>query len=536
MKKFLFLSFWILFTVSCEPLEKEPLPGFGAIQGFTFIGSTNESLQGFKVSLPNYVDQTTDANGYFKFEGVIEGNHTVSVYKGSTFLSSKQTSVVEGNISTLMFPFEYAALPKEALPDFSVVDIHAESKWDYWVVGKEEYFYIDAENSLPKSVFYHSFKDNKDYGIFFDSKGMPSRVITDHFIFLFENFTGGKVDLGILTPSGEFKIARGIPTDLTSSPKSAKSGQSAQSARAELLRWTGRVIGAIPCIASGAAALISGGVAIPLALWTCGNYLAGMAKNFFDDAHVENGFTRFVDKYYIGGTVYKCLDPNLSSCLLSLAQAGLDSYADYVEEMDGKEKSLEKLDGLLTGVISLRELILQPGIEGKDAWVGMDGWPDCSETYSRSGNDSLLLIIKEVNSVNSCFKSENISFLQFPLQNIPLNSIILSAKLEVYGYAVINSASLPVISLNKINSFWIEDGISWNNKPRGELIGNLEFINQGVPSWYSWTVTSFIQDYVYTGDNFGFSLSAAKINTYSEVCSSDHPYLAHKPRIIITYL
>jgi hypothetical protein len=535
MKKFLFLLFWIFFGISCEKLQKEeepppPPPGFGAIHGSTFIGSTNEPLQGFKATLAGYPDQITDKDGIFKFENILEGKHIVNIYKGSNILAYQQANVQAGIISTIKFPFEYSALPKDPFPDFSVVDVSKDCAWDYWVVGKKEYFYIDAENSLPKSVFYHSFENGKNYGIFFDSKGLPSKVITDNFIFLFDNFLGGKVDLGILTPSGEMKIARGIPTDLTSSPKSGTSSNDAQ-AKAELIRFTGRVIGAIPCITFGAASLISGGAAIPLALWTCGNYLAGMAKNFMDDANVENGFTRFVGKYNLGSTQYACTtDP--ASCLISLASKGLDSYADYVEEMEEKEEYLARLDILLNNIAPLREIVIQPGSEGKDAWIRMSGWSDCSETYFGSGSDSLLKIIQE--GLGGCVKEVDKSFLQFYLGHIPVNAKIFSAKLEVYGFATIHSG-IPTLSLNKLKSSWGEDIVSWKNQPESEPISNIDFVHEGMPSWYSWDVTSIIKDWIILGDNFGFGIFAAKSGMYSIICSSDHPYAAHRPKLVVLY-
>jgi len=80
-----------------------------------------------------------------------------------------------------------------------------------------------------------------------------------------------------------------------------------------------------------------------------------------------------------------------------------------------------------------------------------------------------------------------------------------------------------------------EDLISWQNQPEGEHISNSDFVNEGVPSWYSWDVTSIIQDFIMLGDNFGFGISAAKNDIHSMLCSSDHPYVAHRPKLIVSY-
>jgi len=66
-----------------------------------------------------------------------------------------------------------------------------------------------------------------------------------------------------------------------------------------------------------------------------------MANNFFDDANVENGFTEFVDNYKLTMTVYNCtvnVDP--TSCVIALATKGLNSYADYIEEMEMREDEI----------------------------------------------------------------------------------------------------------------------------------------------------------------------------------------------------
>jgi hypothetical protein len=339
MKKYAILSFWIFLMISCE--KENPPSGFGELEGYTYLNNENNPVKGLEILIPDNNLAFTDSKGYFKFPKIAEGNHPLKVLYQMDPIYSTTVDVYSDKITTLKITLQRV---KKELPDFSVVNISPESEWDYWVVGKEEYFYIDEENSLPKSVFFHSSKNGKEkeYVIFFDAQGLPRKVITDHYIFLFDNFNGNKVDLGILSPEGEIQIVREIQTDFVW-PTSSKGTQS----RADVIRWTGRIIAAIPCITSGAAAFITGGAAIPLALWTCGNYFLSMANNFFDDADVENGFTEFVDRYHLAGTIYTCADPNISSCLVIFAQEGLDSYADYIEEMDEREELIRTVEASL---------------------------------------------------------------------------------------------------------------------------------------------------------------------------------------------
>lgn len=338
MKRFIFFSLWIFFIISCEPESSSSI--FGEVEGYVYFENEYNPAQGLQVVMAGYGMRILGAEGHFKIPEVVAGEYNIDIFNLADLLYSEKIEVKPHKTTYLKI-----ILPplKRSLPDFSVVDVSEDCKWDYWVVGKEEYFYIDEENSKPKSVFYHSFKKGKDYGITFDSNGLPSKVLTDNFIFLFDNFNGNKVDLGIISPSGEIQVVREIKTDFVW-PTPLKSSQS----KADIIRWTGRILGAIPCVTSGAAALVSGGAAIPLALWTCGNYFLSMANNFFDDAGVENGFTRFIRDYKLGTTVYNCTaNPDFSACLISLANKGLSSYADYIEEMEKKEDEVRVAEASL---------------------------------------------------------------------------------------------------------------------------------------------------------------------------------------------
>ncbi len=328
----MFFSFWILFIVSCEPIEK-PSSGFGELDGKVYIKNESNPVQGLGVCVSGNILDFTDSKGYFYLSKVPEGVQPLEVLYQMDVIYSTRVGIQSDKKTTVAI---FLSAIKKDLPNFTAVDISNESEWDYWVVGKEEYFYIDEENSMPKSVFYHSFKNGKNYGITFDSKGLPSRVISGGFIFLFDNFNGNRVDVGLIFPSGEIRIAREVKTDFVW-PTSTKSSQS----KADVIRWTGRILGAIPCVTSGVTAFLSAGVTIPIALWTCGNYFLSMANNFFDDANVENGFTEFVDNYKLTMTVYNCtvnVDP--TSCVIALATKGLNSYADYIEEMEMREDEI----------------------------------------------------------------------------------------------------------------------------------------------------------------------------------------------------
>ncbi|MGY4884278.1 MAG: DNRLRE domain-containing protein [Nanobdellota archaeon] len=532
MKNYILLFAWILLIVSCEPpSEKEEIPptpsGFGGIDGNLCFKSKSNPLEGYTVNIGGKTS-TTNSLGYFLITGIPEGNQKLEVWLGTKLVYESSRNVVSDVIIPILITIPYK---KGDAPDLVVVDVSQESGWDYWIVGKDEYFFINEENSLPKLVFYHSFKDNKDYAIVFDNKGLPDKVITEGFIFMFDNFNGNKVDFGILSPSGEIQIVRGITTDFVW-PTSPKSGMY----KAELVRWTGRVLGAIPCVAMGASAFVTGGFAIPLALWTCGNYLVKMAAEFYDDAGVENGFTRFIEDYKLSSKVYTCMtNVDVSSCLISLASKELQNYADYVAELEYRAADLRRMQEMINSNVPLKEIIIQPGPEGRDAWISMGSFDDCIEFYDRSPNDSLISVIHD--SKNNCVKQVEKMFLQISVARIPTTSIISSAKLEIYGSASINvKDEIPTFNISEVNTYWDEETLSWSAHPETELITSVDFTKKSIRSWYSIDVTYTVQDWVsLRNDNFGFMISAGENTIYGEICSGDHPDPTKRPKLIISY-
>lgn len=530
MKKLIFFSLGIFFIISCE--QEPPPSGFGELEGYVFLKNKTNPLPDLGVRVSGNILTVTDSKGHFYLSRVPEGMQKLELldWDFEPFFSSG-VPIASDELTYIEIPFTSI---KKPLPDFSVVYIGSQSVWDYWVVGKEEYFFIDEENSLPKFVFYHSFKDNKDYGITFNENGLPDKVIAGDYIFMFDNFNGNKVDLGILFPSGEIQVVREIQTDFVW-PSDSKSNNSTLS-RADFIRWTGRILGAIPCVTAGAAAFVSGGFAIPLALWTCGNYLLKMADNFFDDADVQNWFTEFVDQYKLTSTAYSCAtSPDPTSCLISLANMGLNKYADYIEELDYRTDDLLRLQQRMENNFPLRNLTIQPGPLGKDAGIQISTYSNGASFYNSFPHDSLISVVSDGDLSGS--KQIDRMLLQFSIGEIPLNAVILSAKLELYGYALSNvQGALPSIALSELKGPWTESEVSWSNQPESEFIGKVDFIPEGVYSWHSWDVTYLIQDWVLGRKaNYGFLISAGANYVWGEIYSGDHLYSSRRPKLVVSY-
>ena len=224
------------------------------------------------------------------------------------------------------------------LPEISIVNISQESDWDYWVVGKKDYYYLKAENSLPKSVLFHSSEANKDYSIFFTENGRIDKVAVDGYIFIFRNFNGNKVDIGTIDPKGNIGILREIETDYNWTSLTLKSANISVD-WSDVIRVTGRVVGGVPCALSAYAAIQTGGFATPLALWSCGNYFLKLSGDLLThEGDVHNGITEFVSDYNTVLLIANCSNPNPSSqtsCFFSGAASGFSEWADYQEQIEG---------------------------------------------------------------------------------------------------------------------------------------------------------------------------------------------------------
>lgn len=179
----------------------------------------------------------------------------------------------------------------------------------------------------------------------------------------------------------------------------------------------------------------------------------------------------------------------------------------------------------------IQTVIIQPGPEGEDAWVRYCCFSNGSCWTDNSGNDPELLV--DFNHIDGTVNDSE-SFIRFPLDQLPSNSIILSARLCVYGYFSINIRfASPTINLTRLLSDWNEINITWDTKPEGIIVSTKDFDN--IVTWHEWEVTSTVQDWIDGDLNYGFGISTGKNHTMSEIYSGDHDEPDKRPKLIITY-
>ena len=258
---------------------------------------------------------------------------------------------------------------KMDIPAISIIDISQESNWDYWVLGKKDYYFIKESNSKPEAVFFHSYEDNEEYSIFFKSTGLPDKVVVNNYIFIFDNFNGTKVDIGVLYPNGEIEIIREVESGINWDELLLKHDQSTE-AWSDVVRWTGRIAGGIPCALSVAATVATAGSGWPLAAWTCGNYLLGLSASIANDYGVNNGFTDFVDTYSMASTSLSCSSGNAIACLSGIASLTYNAWADDLEEIEERHDEIQVVASALEyGYGDVQVTLTWDNTSDLDLWV-----------------------------------------------------------------------------------------------------------------------------------------------------------------------
>src|SRR3989344_3095562 len=140
-------------------------------------------------------------------------------------------------------------------------------------------------------------------------------------------------------------------------------------------------------------------------------------------------------------------------------------------------------------------------------------------------------------------------FIKFDLSQIPNNSIINSATLEVYGDPSSNyyTTSSLEVKCKEVLSSWSESTITWNNQPSlGNTLGSVTVNYNGLPiseadaSWMSFGITTLVQQWI-SGQkqNYGISLTtdSSPVTYYCEdfIYTSDHSISSKRPKLTITY-
>ena len=193
-------------------------------------------------------------------------------------------------------------------------------------------------------------------------------------------------------------------------------------------------------------------------------------------------------------------------------------------------------------VIVEKTLTIQPGLtEGKDSYVS-----SLTPAFNYSSNEYLSIgqttfSTLAVHRANFVFETHNlITFLQFDLNALPEDSVVVGAVLKLYQTASLDTSSL-MIGVHQITQDWEESTITWNNQPV-YLVSpeSTVTVPAFVAGWLSWDITSVVQGWV-NGSiaNYGIALQKDSFSTefvHIDCYSSNHAgSSALRPKLEISY-
>ncbi len=187
-------------------------------------------------------------------------------------------------------------------------------------------------------------------------------------------------------------------------------------------------------------------------------------------------------------------------------------------------------------------LILQPGGEGKDAWI------DAGNPKDNFGKSNWMNI--------SGTPTEKYFLGHFDLSSLPPESKILSASLEMYMTGVSTATSSSSFSLFRMTQDWVEgtgdwwdagDGVNWdtsdgstswnwaNNHYSIKPIATTT-INPSLDGWHSWEIQEIVSLWHSKKiSNFGFLIKADSSIEDAGFYSSDFANTSKSPKLTITY-
>lgn len=148
---------------------------------------------------------------------------------------------------------------------------------------------------------------------------------------------------------------------------------------------------------------------------------------------------------------------------------------------------------------------------------------------SSGQRDSALIVGKNTNGTD--FRS----FINFPIDQIPKDREIISARLELYVLS--GNAADGNISAGRIFNAWNESTLTWNNQP-GSYEGYNAQIVSNQPGWVYWDATDFVKHWVqYPLEALGLRLTDDRetLETSKSFASSRHPDSNLRPRLVVTY-
>jgi len=189
-------------------------------------------------------------------------------------------------------------------------------------------------------------------------------------------------------------------------------------------------------------------------------------------------------------------------------------------------------EGIVTDTVTIvvePVKIIQPGTaDGKDTWV------TTSKKNENYGSNEHLFIGRFDGDTER-------ALLQFDVNDIPVNSVIMSADLQLYQYITWGSLDSFAIGAHRITSSWQLDAVTWNTNTtfNSSPVNTIEvFPTAG--TWLSWDIGNLLQKWVNKStNNYGVLLKKTNEGSGGTDIScwtsryTDNPNL--RPKLEISY-
>jgi len=178
---------------------------------------------------------------------------------------------------------------------------------------------------------------------------------------------------------------------------------------------------------------------------------------------------------------------------------------------------------------TIQTLTLQPGSEGKDAYVS-SGSPDMNF------GDYPNLYIGYYSSVYSRYRT----YLYFDVNpaSLPLGAVVTSASLKLYQIGFSGAVGLPV-GLYQVAGDWEEDTITWNNQPTSSSEAQHKInVTSSTDAWRSWNVEDLVKGWLEGSiPNKGMLLRPEfePATNWVYFDSSDYSNADYHPQLVIDY-
>ena len=132
-------------------------------------------------------------------------------------------------------------------------------------------------------------------------------------------------------------------------------------------------------------------------------------------------------------------------------------------------------------------------------------------------------------------RTQKNALMQFP--SLPSGANVTSAKLNLYGYCLVNVGNSIEVNSNGLIESWNESTVKWSTKPtyNSAISSSSEVPYGGVSTWKELDLTSIVQSQTNSGVNNGIAFSLGDNESRCFFTSSEYSDLSLRPNMVVKY-